>query len=138
MESVKNDSTEERLDYYFNQALPNSLLNLNQKNDTITQIISQLESNYQSAGNDITKQFKAKENAKRYLTETLINIATDLNTVAVSIDQCIDLQTQAVDTIASDINLFQQRMLISKEGLVRNRYLQLLGDSPKESNWITK
>ena len=74
------------------------------------QVVQYLEDNYiasQRSGND---KILLENEAKKYVTKGLVNVLKDIEVASLNIDQLLQMQTMAIDSMSDDVTLITSRL----------------------------
>lgn len=107
-------SLEERLNFYANEALPNSIKNIAENSKNLTPVIEYLEQAYLTAP-DQQAQDDVETQAKTYLVDALTTVVGDINSIADNMDHFVSLQADAVDSLGTQMDLLRTKMKLYKE-----------------------
>lgn len=106
----------QRLRYLSKSSLPESLDALGSRYDSLSQVIQYLEESHMSAvageGGD---RNSVEVEARSYLVEALLNITSDIDLAAANLEQIIELQTGAVDSLTNQVDLVRSQINHAKE-----------------------
>lgn len=108
------ESVEERLSFFSNQALPNSVKNIAENSKNLTPVIEYLEQAYLTAP-DQSAQDEVESQAKSYLVDALTTVVGDINAVASNLEQFVDLQADAIDGLSSKMEFLKTKLSLCKE-----------------------
>mmetsp|Transcript_21165 Transcript_21165/g.30613 ORF Transcript_21165/g.30613 Transcript_21165/m.30613 type:complete len:257 (+) Transcript_21165:60-830(+) len=114
---------EERMNYYSQKALPESLSKISMHHDSLARVIEYLENEYLSCspGN----QQDVEDKAKMYLTDALGTVVQSISTVATHLEDLVGLQLEAVDALSTQMAQTKTRLQMCKEQHGGERLLSL-------------
>lgn len=113
-DSKAQHGTVERLTHYSSEALPTAIKTISENSKKLTPVIEYLEQAYLTAP-DAQAQAEVENEAKSYLTDALAAVVGDINNIANNMEQFVGLQVEAVDGLATQMDLLRTKMTLYKE-----------------------
>jgi len=106
----------QRLRYLTKTAMPDSLNALGSRYDSINQVVQYLEESHMSAvAGEGVERSTVEVEARSYIVEALLNITSDIDLVAANLEQILELQTKAVDSLTTQVDLVRSQIIHTKE-----------------------
>ena len=122
----------ERLDQIAVTALPAALDVMAQRHDNLLGVIQYLEGAYLLAQHNKTDRSGIEKEAKLYLNEALVRVATDIDTTAANLEQLLVLELGAVDSLSQQVACVQSGLALARQDAARRRLAAFLGTLAKE------
>jgi len=122
----------ERLDQIAVTALPAALDVMAQRHDNLLGVIQYLEGAYLLAQHNKTDRLGIEKEAKLYLNEALVRVASDIDTTAANLEQLLVLELGAVDSLSQQVACVQSGLALARQDAARRRLAAFLGTLAKE------
>ena len=122
----------ERLEQIAVRALPAALDVMAHRHDNLLGVIQYLEGAYLLAQHNKTDRSGIEKEAKLYLNEALVRVASDIDTTAANLEQLLVLELGAVDSLSQQVACVQSRLALARQDAARRRLAAFLGTLAKE------
>lgn len=96
-------TAEDRLKYIQQDSLPKALDTLSSQHESLGKVVQYLESQYLFASELGHDKTKFHQESKEYLVKALYNVTTNINVIANSLDQVLEIQGNAIDSLTSQV-----------------------------------
>ena len=107
--------------------LPAALDVMAQRHDSLLGVIQYLEGAYLLAQHNKTDRSGIEKEAKLYLNEALVRVASDIDTTAANLEQLLVLELGAVDSLSQQVACVQSGLALARQGAARRRLAAFLG-----------
>lgn len=105
--------------------IPAALNELGQKHTFVNDVIQWCESSYQT-GNKKEVQAQTQE----YVVDALQSVAKDVEATSAKLTRFLRLQSDAVDTLAIDVNIIKERLAVAKAANAEKRLEKFRSPAP--------
>ena len=87
--------------------LPEALNALASRHESLDKVVAYLEGSYLAATHKDLDRSPIEAEAREYLANALMSVASDVDKISASLDELLTCQASAVDTLAHQVSMLQ-------------------------------